>query len=143
MTAVVAGLLIVTVNDPLEWFPAASVATHDTNVSPTGNMLPDAGVHVTSGEEVTASVAVATNETDLPDGEAASPVRCEGSDNTGAIESFNVTVKDPLAVLPASSCDEHCTVVVPRGNTLPLAGAHVTAGDGVTASVAVATNDTA
>src|SRR4051794_24461634 len=72
----------VTVNDPCDELPAASVATQDTTVSPSGNVLPEAGVHTTCGETVTASVAEATYVTDLPAEEFVESVTCEGSSST-------------------------------------------------------------
>src|SRR6266498_4050040 len=38
---------------------------------------------------------------------------------TGAVVSTTVTVKAPIAVLPAASVAEAVTVVVPSGNVLP------------------------
>jgi hypothetical protein len=41
--------LTITVNEPCELFPAASVALHDTVVVPIATRLPDGGLHVTLG----------------------------------------------------------------------------------------------
>jgi len=67
----------------------------------------------------------------------------EGSDKAGAIASVTVTLNAAFDGLPAASCVEQCTVVVPIGNRLPLNGEQVTFSDSVTASVAVVENDTA
>jgi hypothetical protein len=45
---------------------------------------------------------------------------------TGGVASITVTVKVPLAVLPCVSVAVHATVVRPRGNVLPDAGAQET-----------------
>ncbi len=50
---------------------------------------------------------------------------------------------EALALLPAWSAAVQDTVVVPRGKVLPEAGAHVTVGEAVTASVALGVNLTA
>ena len=52
--------------------------------------------------------------------------------------STTVTVKDALPVLPATSVAVQVTVVVPRANVLPEAGAQIGVGAGSTSSVAVA-----
>ncbi len=48
----------VTVNDPDELLPAASVAVQVTVVVPSGNVLPDAGEQTTTGDGSLSSVAV-------------------------------------------------------------------------------------
>jgi hypothetical protein len=56
----------------------------------------------------------------------------------GGVVSRTVTVKDPLAVLPAASDAEQATVVVPSGNVAPEAGVHVGVRAPLTSSDAVA-----
>src|SRR5688500_8733752 len=48
-----------TLNDAVASFPAASLAEQFTAVSPSGNVLPEAGVHSTSTSPSTSSLAVA------------------------------------------------------------------------------------
>jgi hypothetical protein len=58
--------------------------------------------------------------------------------NVGAALSLTVTVKPPVAVLPAPSVAEQLTVVVPRGNVDPEGGVHDAGSEPETASVAPA-----
>src|SRR5262245_50512409 len=108
--------------------PAASVAEHDTSVLPIGNVLPDAGVQVTVGDDVTASVAVATNETALPDWDVASSEIPAGTVTIGAVVSRTVTVNVAVTLFPVSSEATHDTTVSPSSKVLPDAGVHPTAG---------------
>lgn len=63
------------------------------------------------------------------------------AEHTGA-RSARVTVNEPDDVLPRASVAEHVTAVVPSGNTLPLAGVHVTTSVPSTKSVAIVEKDT-
>ena len=55
----------------------------------------------------------------------------------GGVVSFTVTLKEALALLPASSAAVQFTVVAPIAKVLPEAGVQLTEGDESTASVAV------
>src|SRR5215212_511783 len=77
----------VTVNEPVASFPAASVALQLTVVSPSGNVEPEAGSHVTFTEPSTSSVADASNVTSAPFGPVASSTLLPGSINSGAVVS--------------------------------------------------------
>src|SRR5215212_1716882 len=68
-------------------FPAASVALQLTVVSPSGNVEPEAGSHVTFTEPSTSSVADASNVTSAPFGPVASSTLLPGSINSGAVVS--------------------------------------------------------
>jgi len=57
---------------------------------------------------------------------------------TGGVVSTTVTVKFPLAVLPAESVAEQVAVVVPRGKIDPDASEQVTGSVPSTLSVALA-----
>ena len=73
--------VIVTVNEPDASFPAASAAVHPTVVTPTGNVLPDAGAHA-SDVTPTRSAAVAANVTTAPAAPVAGCVMAAGSVST-------------------------------------------------------------
>ena len=133
----------VTVKLPLALWPAASRAEHVTVVVPSANVLPEAGAHVGTTLPSTRSVAVAVNVTAAPDGPVAGTVMSAGRCNAGPVVSETVTVKLPVARLPAASAAEQETVVVPSGNVAPEAGMHATETLPLTRSVAVAVNVTA
>src|SRR5579884_747327 len=61
---------------------------------------------------------------------------------TGLVVSRTVTMKLPVAVLPAASVAEQLTAVVPKGKVLPEAGEQVTVGLAGFWSMAVAVNVT-
>ena len=69
----------VTVKLPAAGLPAASDEEHETVVTPSGNVTPEAGVHVTAGLAGSVSVAVATYVTTAPDGPVASAVMAAGT----------------------------------------------------------------
>ena len=129
--------MIETVNDPVATLPAASAAVHVTTVSPTANVLPDAGVQLTAGEAVTASVAVAVNEITLPAGEVAIVGDRSGQGERRPRGVLHRDRERRVRRLPAASCAEHCTALLPSGKTLPLAGAQVTPTNASRLSVAV------
>jgi hypothetical protein len=128
----------VTVNEPLPVLPAASRAEQLTVVVPNGKVEPEAGLHVTGGFGVTASVAVAVNLTVAPDGPVASTVMFRGTETTGRVVSCTVMLKPAVPVLPAASRAVQVTLVVPTGKLAPEGGTQVTAGLGDPASLAVA-----
>src|SRR5918993_5935581 len=128
-----------TVNEPVASFPAASVAEQLTVVSPSGNVEPEAGSHVTSTSPSTASVAVAVYVISAPCGLVASAAGgADGSVNSGGMVSCTLTVNEPVASFPAASVAEQLTVVVPNANIEPQVRSHVTSTSPSTASVAVA-----
>ena len=124
--------LIVTLNEQVAVRPAASVATTLTVVVPTGKNEPEAGVAttVTPGQLSFAGVLKLTIAPHWPASlhcvmPAAAP-RLLGQETDGSSQSSTVTVKEPFVTLPAASVTEHCTVVVPTGNTEPEAGVALT-----------------
>jgi len=119
-------------------FPAESVAEQVTVVSPNPNVNPEAGTQVTVGDNgATRSVAEGLKLTALPEGPVASTVMFDGNVRVGAVVSRTVTVNVEVPVFLAVSVAEQVTVVVPRTNIAPDAGAQVTVGDaGPTASEA-------
>jgi hypothetical protein len=133
----------VTLKEPDDVLPCASVDEHETVVVPTANVEPEAGLHVTAVEPSTMSVADAENATAAPAGLVASTVLFDGSVNTGAVVSETVMSNEPDDVLPCASVDEHVTVVVPTANVEPETLLHVTAAEPSTMSVADAENATA
>src|SRR5919204_163361 len=121
--------------------PLASVAVLVTVVTPTGKIVPLAGLldTVTPGQ---LSVAVTTNVTLLAHTPgAAFTVRLAGQLITGNCVSFTVTVKLQLLLLPLASVAVLVTVVTPTGKLVPLAGLLDTVTPGQL-SVAVTTNVT-
>jgi hypothetical protein len=128
----------VTVKRPVDELSCVSLAEHVTVVVPSGNVLPEAGVHVAGTGPSIASVAVAVNVTTAPAVLVAGVVMFAGSVSTGPAVSCTVTVKLPVDSLPHVSLAEHVTIVVPSGNALPEAGMHVTGTGPSIASVAVA-----
>jgi hypothetical protein len=83
--------LTVTVKLPVAVLPDESVAEQLTVVVPIGNVEPEAGVHVTSTEPSTLSVAVALYVTTAPDELVASTVMLDGSERVGAVVSAVVS----------------------------------------------------
>ena len=116
---------------------------HDTVVVPTGNVAPDAGLQVTTGDGSTTSTAVAAKGTTAEVAPvAAFTVMFAGTVSTGGVTSLTMTLNVFTAVLPVKSFAVHDTVVVPTGKVEPEAGAQVTNGEPSTASVAVAKKGT-
>jgi len=59
--------LTVTTKLPLEVFPARSVAVQVVLVFPIGNILPEDGLQITTGDGSSASDTVTLKETEAPD----------------------------------------------------------------------------
>jgi len=118
----------VTMNEAAPVLLCASVALHVTVVAPSGNTVPLAGVQLTAMGPSMLSVAEVVNVNVAPSGPVASTMAFPGTVTTGGVTSFKftVTVKLPVARLPARSLAEHCTVVVPIGKRAPLSGVHIT-----------------
>jgi len=114
---------------PEALLPALSVAEQETVVVPKGNIEPDNGAQVTGTDPSTTLDAEAANVTIAPAGPVAFTVMSPGSVRTGGVLFSTVTVKEPVAVLPALSDAEQDTVVVPNGNVEPEAGLQVTSTD--------------
>jgi len=81
----------VTVNPPVAVLPDASRAVHVTGVEPSGNVAPDAGVHVTVGFGSLLSTAVAVKFATAPVGPVASTVIAAGTVSTGGTTSRGET----------------------------------------------------
>src|SRR6185295_11623213 len=108
-----------------------------TVVVPSGNTEPLAGLYDSTGVD-TASVAVAGVKLTVAPAElVASKAWSAGGVTTGAVVSLTVTRKAAVELLPAPSVAVTVTVVMPSGNTEPLAGLYDSVGVD-TASVAVA-----
>src|SRR5205085_741265 len=117
---------------------AASVAVQLTIVWPSANVVPEAGAQDTETGPSNASVAVGvTYETVEPAGPAASTTRSAWAGITGPVVSSTRTSKDEWVVLCAASVAEQLTVVWPRANRLPEAGAQATGTEPSTASLAL------
>ena len=86
------------------------------------------------------SLALAENVTVVPPVDSVSTEKSPGTDTTGGVVSFSVTVtvKEAEPVLPCESVAVHVTVVVPTGKLLPDAGLHVGVSGPSTMSFAVA-----
>ncbi len=115
----------VTVKLPFAVFLFASVAEQLTVVCPMGKMEPEAGVQVTGTEPATRSVAEAEKFTTVPAASVVSTVISAGKFKAGAVVSTTVTWKLAVPVLPCESVAEQLTVVVPKANVDPEAGAQV------------------
>src|SRR4051812_148306 len=72
-------------------FPKASVAVAVTVVTPSGNMVPDAGLKVTGTLPLTASCADPAKVTLAPTGPVASATRLPGAVRTGGVVSTTFT----------------------------------------------------
>jgi hypothetical protein len=127
-----------TLNEPADVLPAASLALHVTLVVPSGNVEPEAGPQVTTGEGSTESETPTVYVTTAPDGPAASATIVPGSVRLGSVESPTTTSNESLELLPLASVALQLTVVVPSANVDPDGGVHVTTGTPSTASLAVA-----
>src|SRR5205085_2577788 len=109
----------VTVNELVAVLWWASVAMSVTVVVPSGNVLPEAWLATTVTAPSTMSVAVALKLTAAPLGLVASATMATGVAMTGGVVSTTVTLKEPVAGLPAASVAVTVTVLVPSGKTLP------------------------
>jgi hypothetical protein len=115
----------VTVNVAVPSFSRVSVAVHVTVVVPTGNTLPDGGVHVTGTTPSTMSNAVATKGTTAPPGFSVSTAMLAGTVTIGGVVSRIVTRKSRV------SCSVwyvawQTTVVCAMGNVEPEGGTQTT-----------------
>lgn len=117
--------------------PEESVAVHVTVVVLIANKEPDPGSQATFGAGSTRSVADTVKVTLMPDASDVCTVMSPGTVRTGAVVSRTCTSKLARLVLPSLSDEEQLTVVWPRGNVEPEAGAQVTGTAPSTASVAV------
>jgi len=115
----------VTVNDAEAVLPWLSVAVQVTLVAPTGNVDPEAGLQSGVIEPSTRSVADSVNVTTAPGEPLACTVMAEGTVTLGALVSWTVAWKEPVAVLPWLSVAEQLTVVVVMVNVEPDAGAQM------------------
>jgi len=105
-------------------------------VLPTGNVEPEAGVHVTVGV-LTISVAVgAVYVTVIPDEVGAAIAISLCGAIMGAVVSCTITSKNDEAELPAVSLAVHVILVSPNGYIEPESWSHVIVGV-LTVSVAV------
>jgi hypothetical protein len=132
----------VTVNEQTPVLPAASLTVYVTVVTPILNAVEPSVLIPEAADEpvvapVKAQVLVTTAQLSACVGAAAVYVEVHtpasvvlvtlpGQVTVGDCVSFTVTVKVQLAVLPAASVAVEVTVVVPTGNTLPLAGTDTT-----------------
>ena len=111
--------------------PLASVATQRTVLVPTANVEPDGGTQLV---ETTRSLSVAetfhVTLARLHWPESASSAMFAGQVMTGPSRSITVTLNEQVFV-PSVFVAVQVTVVVPRLNRLPLAGAQETSGLGV------------
>jgi hypothetical protein len=75
--------LTVTTKLPLEVFPARSVAVQVVLVFPIGNILPEDGLQITTGDGSSASDTVTLKETEAPDGLVAFATTLAGTISPG------------------------------------------------------------
>ena len=110
---------MITSNEPLPTFPAASVAWHVTVVVPIGNSVALPGVHLTAdgSRAVPASEAVTLKLAMAPFGPSASPTRVDGSESTGPVAS-TVQPRDAVVLLPAASVAFTAKVCAPSASPL-------------------------
>ena len=125
----------VTVKEAVPVLPAASVAEQVTVVVPRANVVPDAGEHVAVSGAVTASDAVAVKLTAT--GAVDCTVMFAGTVTVGAVVSCTVTVKEALALFPATSFAVQLTVVAPNPKVEPDAGVQTSVTTPGRSSVAV------
>src|SRR5919205_256239 len=120
--------------------PCESVALHVTVVVPTGKLLPEDGLQLGVSAPSTLSFALAEKVTVRPPVDSVSTEKSPGTDTTGGVVSFRltVTVKEAEPGFPCESVALHVTVVVATGKLLPHGGLHVGVSGPSTTSVAVA-----
>src|SRR5207244_11363705 len=109
----------------VEW-PAAWVAVHVTVVVWMRKREPDAGLQLTLGVASTRSAAVTVNVTFTPLVRLVCTVISAGTVRAGGVVSRTSTSKLARLVLPCVSVEEQLTVVCPRWNVAPAAGAQDT-----------------
>jgi hypothetical protein len=106
----------------VDGLPAASTAVTVTWVVPTGKRLPEAGLEVTVGEAVTASVAVAAGRVTVALlALVACAVTGAGQVSVGGVVSRTTTLKVQVDWLPEVSVALAVTWWVPREKVLPEA----------------------
>jgi hypothetical protein len=115
-----------TLNDPMFWLPAASLAAQTTAVVPIGKALPAAGVQRTVGLGSQASAAATLKFTVAPAGLVQGTLMPVGILSAGPVVSRTVTVNEHRALFLNWSVATQVTVVSPNWNRLPGAGLHVT-----------------
>src|SRR5215207_10915831 len=115
-----------TLKEPSALLPDASVAVQETVVSPSAKVLPEDGVQITSTGPSTTSVAAAWYSIVAPFAPWASMLMSSGRSSCGPVVSVTITLKLPLALLPARSSAEQVTCVVPRAKVESLAGKQLT-----------------
>jgi len=114
-------------------------AVNVTVVAPIGNVAPLAALLTTATTPVLSLAVGDAKVTAAPVAPVASRVILLGTPTkAGAEESFTFTRKVPVLVFPTPSVAVTVTVVLPIGNTSPLAFEYVIVGLTVTLSVAVA-----
>jgi hypothetical protein len=130
----------VTLKLALPVFPCESVAVQVTFVVPTGKLLPEDGLQEGVSGPSTLSFALAENVTVVPPADSVSTEKSPGTDTTGGVVSFSVTVtvKEAEPVFPCESVALQVTVVVPTGKVLPEDGLHVGVSEPSTVSFALA-----
>ena len=115
----------VTLNEHVEIFPAASVATEFTVVVPIGKTLPEAGTDITF--EVQLSFEVTLKFTTAPQSLGSVFTKMSaGQIIAGASLSITVTLNEHVEVFPSASVATEFTFVVPTGKTLPEDGFEIT-----------------
>ena len=87
----------------LPLLPAMSCAEHETDVVPSGNVLPEEGVHETDTSPSTASVAETAYVTLAPPEEVASTALSEAPAKTGGVMSRMSTVQVSVLLRPRLS----------------------------------------
>src|SRR2546423_8122878 len=90
--AVVSTRTTVTVKLFCAVFPCESVALHVTVVWPTGNLLPEDGLHDGVSAPSTLSLALAEKVTVVPDGSGVLRLKLAGTVTTGGVMSTTFTV---------------------------------------------------
>jgi hypothetical protein len=120
--------------------PARSAAAQVTIVVPTANVEPEAGAHFTATVTSTLSLADGLNVATAPVAFVAVTVMFAGTETIGAVVSITATMNDAVLAWPPLSVALQATVVLPRRNVDPLAGAQIAATGPSTRSIADALN---
>jgi len=104
---------IVTVNVRVAVLPAKSAAVHETEVTPKGNVDPDAGEQTRELRPLTESEADAEYVTEAPAEDVASATIGEGSVRVGGVVSIRIVNGPAVAVFPVLSVAEQVNVCTP------------------------------
>ena len=110
-------------------FADESLAVHDTVVTPTGNVEPDAGEHVTvtPGQlSVPTGVVYVTSREHCPDVFGCTMFAGHVTDGASLSTIVTVNVHVPSGLFAEPSDAVHVTVVTPTGNVEPDAGTQLT-----------------